>query len=231
MKVALVVGGGSGLGADAARVLAEAGYKIGVMSPSGKGKALGEALGGFGFTGSNREPADLEAFVAAAMEKYGRVDGLVNSAGHGPKGPIDGISDADWQLGLEYYLLNAIRMTRLVTPIMQAQGEGSIVNISTYATFEPEAAFPTSGVFRAGLAAYTKLWATEHAAEGLRMNNVLPGFVDTLPERQDRRARIPTGRYARADEISNVIRFLISDESSYITGQNIRVDGGLTQSV
>lgn len=231
MKTALVVGGGSGLGAAAARALAETGYMVGVMSSSGKGEALGRELGGFGFTGSNREPADLARFVETAMARFGRIDGVVNSAGHGPKGHIDAISDADWQLGMEYYLLNVIRMTRLVTPIMQAQGAGSIVNISTYAVFEPDAAFPTSGVFRAGLAAYAKLWATEHAAQGLRMNNVLPGFADSLPEKQERRAQIPAGRYARSEELASVIRFLISDEASYVTGQNIRVDGGLTRSV
>ncbi|WP_323035070.1 SDR family oxidoreductase [Pararhodobacter sp.] len=229
--VALIVGGGSGIGADAARQLARHGYDVGVLSSSGRGEALGRELGGLGMTGSNLVPDDLAAFVARAMDQFGRIDGVVNCTGHGPKGDIDAISDDDWHLGMDYYLLNVIRMTKLVTPIMAAQGVGSIVNISTFAAFEPDPDFPTSAVFRASLATYAKLWSTKHAAAGLRMNNVLPGFIDSLPEKPDRVARIPTGRYARVAEVSSVVRFLISEESSYMTGQNLRVDGGLTASV
>ncbi len=230
-KVVLVVGGGSGIGADSARLLASRGYDIAVMSSSGKGEALGEKLGGVGFTGSVLEPADLKGFVDAAMARFGRIDGVVNCTGHGPKGPIMDISDDDWHLGMDYYLMNVIRMTRLVLPVMQAQGSGSIVNISTFSTFEPDPDFPTSAVFRASLATYTKLFSTKFAAEGIRMNNVLPGFIDSLPEKQERVDRIPAGRYARVEELSQTVAFLISDESSYITGQNLRVDGGLTASV
>jgi NAD(P)-dependent dehydrogenase (short-subunit alcohol dehydrogenase family) len=114
---------------------------------------------------------------------------------------------------------------------MQRQKVGSIVNVSTYATFEPEALFPTSGVFRAGLAAFTKVFADEHAPDNVRMNNVLPGFIDSLPEKEERRRRIPMGRYGTAAEVAELIAFLASDRSSYITGQNIRIDGGITRSV
>ncbi len=229
--VALVVGGGSGIGADAAKKLAANGYSIGVMSSSGKGEALGLELGGLGFTGSNLIAEDLAKFVSSALERFGRIDGVVNCTGHGPKGAVMEISDEDWHLGLDYYLMNVIRMTRLVLPTMQTQGNGSIVNISTFAAFEPDPDFPTSGVFRASLAAYSKLFSTKYAGEGIRMNNVLPGFIDSLPEKADRAARIPAGRYARVEEVSETIAFLVSDASSYITGQNLRVDGGLTASV
>jgi NAD(P)-dependent dehydrogenase (short-subunit alcohol dehydrogenase family) len=124
-----------------------------------------------------------------------------------------------------------VRIARLVTPVMQRQRSGSIVNVSTYALFEPEAAFPTSGVFRAGLAAFTKLWADQYAADGLRMNNVLPGFISSLPEKPERRARIPMGRYGTPEEVGELIAFLAGARSSYITGQNIRIDGGITRSV
>ena len=229
--VALVVGGGSGIGADAARKLAEDGYHIGVMSSSGRGEALGFELGGFGFTGSNLVVRDLEMFVGKAMQRWSRVDAVVNGAGHGPKGDVLEISDEDWHLGLDFYLLNVIRMTRIVTPIMRAQGGGSIVNVSTFAAFEPDPDFPTSAVFRAGLGDFAKLFSTKYAAENVRMNNVLPGFIDSLPEKEERVARIPAGRYARVEELSEAIAFLASEKSSYITGQNIRVDGGLTASV
>ena len=132
---------------------------------------------------------------------------------------------------MEVYLLNVVRMARLVTPVMQAQGGGSIVNISTYAVFEPESFFPTSGAFRAGLAAFTKLFADRYAPDNIRMNNVLPGFIDSLPEKETFRARIPMGRYGSVREISEVIALLASERGSYITGQNIRVDGGITRSV
>ena len=229
--VAVIVGGGSGIGADAARKMHEIGYDVAVMSSSGKGEALGNELGGLGFTGSNLDVADLEAFVAATMNQFGRIDAVINCTGHGPKGDLLSISDEDWHLGMDYYFLNVVRMTRLVAPIMEAQGSGAIVNVSTFAVFEPDPDFPTSAVFRAGLAGYTKLFADKYAAKGVRMNNVLPGFIDSLPEKEDRRARIPAGRYARVRELSETIAFLATDASSYITGQNLRVDGGLTQSV
>ncbi|MEM6932109.1 MAG: SDR family oxidoreductase [Pseudomonadota bacterium] len=230
-KVALITAGGSGMGADAARRLAADGFRIGILSSSGKGEALGAELGGFGVTGSNRSSSDLAKLVDGATERWGRVDVLVNSAGHGPKGPVLEISDEDWHLGMEVYLLNAIRPTRLVTPLMQEQGGGAIINISTFAAFEPDPLFPTSGVFRAGLAAFTKLFADKHAADNIRMNNVLPGFIDSLPETEDRRARIPLGRYGRADEVSSLISWLASEEGGYMTGQNLRIDGGLTRAV
>jgi NAD(P)-dependent dehydrogenase (short-subunit alcohol dehydrogenase family) len=230
-KVALITAGGSGMGADAARTLAARGFKIGILSSSGKGEALAQELGGFGVTGSNLEAAALEALVSGATGRWGRVDVLVNSAGHGPKGPILEISDENWHLGMDVYLMNVIRPTRLVAPIMAAQGGGTIINISTFAAFEPDPLFPTSGVFRAGLASFTKLFADAYAARNVRMNNVLPGFIDSLPEKEDRRARIPMGRYGRADEVSELIAYLASDAAAYMTGQNLRIDGGLTRSV
>ena len=231
IRTALLIAAGSGMGAAAARRLAAEGMQVAILSSSGKGAALAAELGGIGLTGSNRNPDDLARLVDLAMAEWGRIDAVVNSAGHGPKGPLLDLSDEDWQAGLEIYLLNVVRIARLVTPIMQAQAGGSIVNISTYATFEPEATFPTSGVFRSGLAAYTKLYADRYAPDGIRMNNVLPGFIDSLPETSERRARIPMGRYGRAEEVADLIAFLAGERSRYITGQNIRIDGGITRSV
>ncbi len=204
---------------------------MGVMSSSGKGEALGEELGGFGFTGSYLDADALSSFVGQAVERFGRVDGVVNGAGHGPKGALLDISDDDWHLGLDYYLLHVVRMARLVTPLMEAQGGGSIVNVSTFAVFEPDPDFPTSAVFRAGLADFAKLYARRYAASGIRMNNVLPGFIDSLPEKPERVERIPAGRYGDVRELSEAIGFLLSSKASYVTGQNLVVDGGLTKAL
>jgi len=231
MKVALVTAGGSGMGAAAARKLAETGHAVAVLSSSGKGEALAEELGGLGVTGSNQSEDDLKKLVDGAMERWGRVDVLVNSAGHGPRAPVLELTDEDWHTGLDVYMLSAVRPTRLVTPIMVEQKAGTIINISTFAAFEPDPVFPTSGVFRAGLAAFCKLYSDRYAPNNVRMNNVLPGFIDSLPEKEAFRERIPMERYGKVEEIAETIAFLASEGAGYITGQNIRVDGGITRSV
>jgi NAD(P)-dependent dehydrogenase (short-subunit alcohol dehydrogenase family) len=230
-KVALVVAGGSGMGAASARRLAADGYRLAILSSSGKGEALGAELGGFGVTGSNQSNDDLKRLVDGAVDRWGRIDVLVNSAGHGPRKPILEITDEEWHAGIDVYFLNVVRPTRLVTPVMQRQKSGSIINISTAWAFEPSAMFPTSAVARAGLASFTKVFADAYAAENIRMNNVLPGWIDSLPATDERRASVPMQRYGREEEIAATVAFLASDGAGYITGQNIRVDGGITRSV
>jgi NAD(P)-dependent dehydrogenase (short-subunit alcohol dehydrogenase family) len=230
-KVALVTAGGSGMGAAAARRLAADGFRVAILSSSGKGEALAKALGGIGVTGSNQSGDDIKRLVDGAIAQWGRIDALVNSAGHGPRAPLLDITDDQWRTGMDVYLMNVIRPTRLVAPIMAAAGGGTIVNISTAWAFEPSPMFPTSAVFRAGLAAFTKLFADQFAAQNVRMNNVLPGWIDSLPETQERRHSVPMGRYGSADEIAATVAFLVSEGAGYITGQNIKVDGGLMRGV
>lgn len=230
-KVALITAGGSGMGAAAARRLSQDGYHVAILSSSGKGETLAAELGGIGVTGSNQSNGDLQKLVDQAMQRWGRIDALVNSAGHGPRGPILDISDDDWVQGMQVYFLSAVRPTRLVAPIMEAQGGGAIVNISTAWAFQPAAIFPTSAVFRAGLASFTKIFADTYGPKNIRMNNVLPGWIDSLPATDERRDAVPMGRYGSADEIAGTIAFLLFDDAGYITGQNIRVDGGLMRSV
>ena len=230
-KTAIITAGGSGMGAAAAKRLAADGFKVAILSSSGKGEALAKTLGGIGVTGSNQSPEDLAKLVDLTLAAWGRIDVLVNSGSHGPRKPILDLTDEDWHQGMEVYLMNAIRPTRLVTPVMQKQKSGVILNISSAWAFEPSAMFPTSGVFRAGLASFTKIFADTYAADNIRMNNILPGWIDSLPETDARRDSVPMQRYGTSDEIAATVAFLASDGAGYITGQNIRVDGGLMRGV
>jgi NAD(P)-dependent dehydrogenase (short-subunit alcohol dehydrogenase family) len=230
-KVAVVTAGGSGMGAAAARKLSEQGFKIAVLSSSGKGEALAKELGGIGVTGSNQSNDDLKRLFDLTVGRWGRIDALVNSAGHGPRAPVLDLTDEQWHTGLDVYLMNVIRPARLVTPVMVKQKAGAIINISTAWAFEPSPMFPTSAVFRSGLAAFTKIFADQFAADNVRMNNVLPGWIDSLPATDERRNSVPMQRYGTSDEIAATVAFLASAGAAYITGQNIRVDGGVTRSI
>jgi NAD(P)-dependent dehydrogenase (short-subunit alcohol dehydrogenase family) len=230
-KVAILTGAGKGMGGASARELAARGWKVALLSPSGGAETLARELGGIGITGSVTEEADLERLVEAAMAEWGRIDGAVLSTGHPPKGDLLALGDADWLKGLDLIILNVVRIARLITPIMEKQGGGAIVNISTFAAFEPDPVFPISCTLRAGLASFAKLYADRYAAQNIRMNNLLPGFIDSLPEKEQFKVRIPMGRYGKVTEIAKTVAFLLSEDAGYITGQNIRVDGGITRSV
>lgn len=230
-KVAIVTAAGRGMGAAIAQELATQGYQLALMSVSSRSVDLAEQLGGWGMQGSVTNPADLAQLVEGALSRYGRVDALVNNTGHPPKGELLQISDDDWHTGLDMILLNVARLARLVTPIMQKQGSGSIVNISTFAALEPSLAFPVSSALRAALASYTKLYADRYAADRIRMNSVLPGLIESYAVDEGTLAKIPTGRAGSVNEIAKTVAFLLSDDAGYITGQNLRVDGGIARSV
>ena len=230
-KIALVTAASRGMGAAIARELAASGYKLALMARSDGVTALADELGAVSVTGSVLETADLKGLVDLAMATYGRIDAVVNNTGHPPKGDLLGMSDADWALGADMVLMNVVRMARLTTPIMQAQGGGAVVNMSTFAAFEPTAAFPVSATFRAALGSFTKIYADEYAKDNIRMNNIAPGYINSFPESEALVAQIPMGRYGMVEEVARAARFLVSDDASYITGQHIRADGGITRSV
>ena len=230
-KVAVVTAAGSGMGAACARELAQRGYRVALMSPSGRAGELAGELGGFGLAGSVTEVGDLESLIGEALERYGRIDGVVNSTGHPPSGDILDVTDDEWHEALDLVLLNVVRTARLVTPAMVRQGGGAIVNISTFSAFEPSPAFPLSSSLRAALAGFTKLYSDRYAAEGIRMNNILPGYMENFDINEETLNSIPMQRQGSLAEIAKTASFLLSDDSGYITGQNIRVDGGITRSV
>lgn len=229
-KVAIVTAAGRGIGAGIARRLAADGFKLGLLSPGEGVTTLARELSGVAVRGSVTEPADLKRLVDETSAAFGPVTAAAINMGHPPKGALLDLTDEQWHQGLDMAVLPIIRIARLLTPGMQAAGGGAIVAVSSAVAFEPETDFPMS-TLRAGLGAWIKLYADIYAKHGIRMNALLPGFTDSLPEKADRRARIPAGRYGTVAEIANVAAFLLSDASSYLTGQNIRVDGGLTRSV
>ena len=230
-KVAIITGGGRGMGAAIARKLSEQGYRLALMSPSDSARILADELGGIGLQGSTANSSDIEALVEAAREAYGRIDAVVNHTGGPPKGDLLEIADDDWHAALDLVILNVVRMCRLVTPLMVEQGGGAYVNITTFSAFEPDLRFPVSSALRAGLGSFTKMFSDRYAAEGIRMNNILPGFIDSLNIPDEWAKTVPMKRIGKVSEIAETAAFLLSDGAGYITGQNIRVDGGVTRHV
>jgi NAD(P)-dependent dehydrogenase (short-subunit alcohol dehydrogenase family) len=232
--VAIITAAGKGIGAGIAWRLASDGYRLTLLSNGGGAADLAGQLGpdvAIAHTGSVTDLTVLTELVDSTISTYGRIDAVVNNTGHPPKGDLLEVSDGDWHLGMDLLLLNVVRMARLVTPIMERQGGGSIVNVSTYAAFEPDLAFPVSSCLRAALGDFAKLFADRYAKAGIRMNNVLPGFTESYPETAENVARIPMGRYGSVEEIAAAVAFLVSAGAGYVTGQNLRVDGGLSRSI
>lgn len=229
-KVALITGAGRGIGAAVAREMAARGHAVVLMSPSENCERLAAELGGVAHRGVAQEPADLKAVVDLAMATHGRIDAVLNHTGHPPKGDLLEISDENWDLANDMIVKSVIRMARLVTPVMEAQGGGSIVNVTTYAAFEPSPWFPASCVYRAGVSTFTKLYADRYGPKNIRMNCLMPGFTDSLDV--GKFAELTAlKRIARVEEQAKAAAFLLTDESSYVTGQSLRVDGGITRHV
>jgi len=228
-KVCVIVGGGKGMGAAVAREMNKRRYKLAVMSPSENCEKLANELDGIAVRGKAENAADTQALFDATMEKYGRIDSLLIHVGGPPKGDLLDIADEDWIKANEMVLLPVIRMSKLVTPIMKDQGGGSIVNITTFSAFEPSLTFPTSSVYRVGVSSFTKLYSDRYGSNNIRMNCLLPGFTDSLDLPQKFADMSTFKRLASAEEQAKAAAFLLSDDSTYITGQSIRSDGGVTR--
>ena len=228
-KTCLVIGGGRGMGAATAKEMHKRGYKLSLMSPSDSCEHLAENLKGIALRGKAENKKNLERIVSLTMEKYGRIDSVLVHVGGQPKGDLLEIDDEDWDKANQMIIKPVVSISKLVTPIMLEQGGGSIVNITTFSAFEPSLTFPTSSVYRAGVSSFTKLFSDRYGSKNIRMNCLLPGFTDSL-NLPDEFAKLSSlNRLARAEEQAKVAAFLLSDDSSYITGQSIRSDGGVTR--
>ncbi len=244
-RVAIMTGTGQGIGAGCAGEMAKAGYKVSLMSPSDRSVKLAEELGGIGRRGSVLEVDDLQAMVDDTMKEYGRVDAVISNMGHGgtvPEaiktvgfdpdfdGPLLELPDELWHKSLDMYVLNVVRLARIVTPIMIDQGGGAFVNISSMNTIEPRAPYPMS-MLRATLHSFSKLYGDRYARYNIRMNNLLPGFCENVNLSEFARKSIPAQRTATFEEIGQACVFLASDAARYINGQSILSDGGMNRAV
>ena len=163
------------------------------------------------------------------MATYNQIDTLLIHVGGPPKGDLLDIADEDWDKANQMVIKPVVKLAKLVTPVMVAQGGGSIVAITTFSALEPSLTFPTSSVYRAGVSAFTKLYSDRYADQNIRMNCLLPGFTDSLDLPQKFADMAPMKRLATAQEQAKAAAFLLTDDSSFITGQSLRSDGGLTR--
>jgi len=254
--VAIVTAAGKGIGAACAEELAQRGYRLALMSPSKASVALAEKLGGIGLQGSVIEEADLKRLVDMTLEKYGRIDAVVNNTGRissilkrysfamseslsateisfdpDSQNTAQSLPDAAWHDALDLLFLNVVRMCRLVTDQMKKQGGGAIVNISSMDAREPRQCYPI-GILRLALHGFSKLYADRHGRDGIRINSVLPGIIENAEmSAAEVRKAIPLNRRGTVREIAKTTAFLLSEDAGYITGQNILVDGALNRSV
>jgi 3-oxoacyl-[acyl-carrier protein] reductase len=183
-----------------------------------------------------------ERVVAAAEERFGRVDCLVNNVGGTAIRVLDELTDDDWQASFELNLMSAVRATRAALPGMRERGQGSIVNVSSTAAKRPSAGMPDYSVLKAAMLSFSRLVADLYAKEGIRCNAVTPGptatgawvgdggLADQQGERDEVLAKVgagrPLGRLAQPEEIAAVIVFLLSEPASYVTGAAWSADGG-----
>ena len=225
-KTAIITAASQGIGEACARKLTALDYNLILMSRSKKIKSLADELGCISIQGSVTENNDLKEVVQLAVDTFGGLNSVVNNTGHAPKGDLLKITDHEWYASIDILLMNVIRISRFIVPAMKENG-GSIVNISAFGAENPSLDFPTSSVVRSALTSYTKLFSRRHGQYNIRMNNLLPGFVDSYSVTDEIRNNIALEREASVNEIANGVIFLLSEESKYITGQNLVMDGSL----
>ncbi len=240
-KVALVTGGSRGIGRAIAEKLADQGASVVVNYNANKAAAdevvEGIRAGGgqaIAVQGDVRDPEDAKRMVKTALDEFGRLDILVNNAGTTRDNLLALMKEADWDLVLDTNLKGAYNVTKAAIRPMMKQRSGRIINITSVAGVAGNPGQANYAAAKAGLIGFTKSVAKELGARNITANAVAPGYVPTdltadLPEDLIQQAvqLTPLGRLGTVEDVANVVAFLASDEASFITGQVLRVDGGM----
>ena len=247
-KVAVVTGGTEGIGRATALRLAQEGAHVAICA---RRKELLDNVGAeiqkFGVQAlavpaDMSKAADIDRFMKAVIERFGRLDILVNNAGTSMRGAFLELDDGMWSADIELKVFGAIRCTRLAVPHMKKQGGGRIVNITISSAKQPGAQSMPTSVSRAAGLAITKALSKEFAADNILVNTVCIGKIKSgqherrfkkegisAEEYYSKTAKdIPMKRVGEAEEVANVITFLVSDAASYVTGSSINLDGGIS---
>ena len=226
-KVAIVTAASRGIGAGCAKELAAQGYTVSLMARSPSILDLANELGGIGLQGSLTHSEDLQQLVSTTLDRFGRIDAVVNSFADPPRPDLLSITDAQWTEQFEMLFLNVVRLARLVTEPMQRQGGGAIVNISACDSQEPSLGTPFSGTLRAAMEGFTKLYAKRFRGDRIRMVSVAPFFVaDSIDELEgwDVPSDLMWSRPATYAEFAKTVAFLLSEDAKFITGTTLKVD-------
>lgn len=233
-KIAIVTAASRGIGAGCARELAAQGYTVSLLARSESVLDLAQELGGMAVQGSMSNQQDLERLVQTTLDRFGRIDAIVNSFGDPPRPDLLDITDEMWIENFEMLFLSVVRLAKLVTEPMKQQGGGAIVNISACDSQEPSLGTPFSGTLRAAMEGFTKLYAKRYQADHIRMNSIAPYFVaDSMEELEgwDVPSDLMWGRPATYQELAKTVLFLLSDDAKFITGTTLKVDEARSQAV
>lgn len=235
-KIALVTGGSRGIGAAISRELARAGAKVAVNYRSGREAAekIAAEIGGVAMAGNVADPVEAQALVERVEDELGELHALVNNAGVTRDTLIARMSDEDWEVVIDTNLRGSFNTARAVARKMLRRRSGSIVNVTSVVGLHGNPGQANYAASKAGIIGLTKALARELGSRGVRANAVAPGYIDTAltqvlskPARDAILANTPLGRLGNPEDVAGAVRFLCSDEASFVTGEVLLVDGGL----